>query len=111
MAESTPRPERPDSRSVPPALAAVVCSDVVAAAPPEDQARLLEEALGIVRAHAASMRRCIEKLQILDALKHASMMLAELRTSSLGPKHYYELCTHTLLCCGYFLTVCRHDCV
>lgn len=39
------------------------------------------------------MRRCIDKLQILDSLKHASMMLAELRSSSLGPKHYYELCT------------------
>jgi len=63
------------------------------AAPPEDQARLLEEALSIVRAHAASMKRCIDKLQILDSLKHASMMLAELRSSSLGPKHYYELCT------------------
>jgi hypothetical protein len=62
------------------------------AAPPEDQARLLEEALAIVRAHATSMKRCIDKLQILDSLKHASMMLAELRSSSLGPKHYYELC-------------------
>ena len=66
------------------------------AAPPEDQARLLEEALGIVRAHATSMKRCIDRLQILDSLKHASMMLAELRSSSLGPKHYYELCTYIL---------------
>jgi vacuolar protein sorting-associated protein 35 len=64
------------------------------AAPPEEQARLLEEALGVVRAHAASMRRCIDKLQILDSLKHASMMLGELRSSALGPKHYYELCTY-----------------
>jgi hypothetical protein len=71
---------------------------VLIAAPPEDQARLLEEALGIVRAHATSMRRCIDKLQILDALKHASMMLAELRSSSLGPKHYYELCTTAAPC-------------
>ena len=63
------------------------------AAPIEDQTRLLEEALTVVRGHATSMRRCIDKLQILDALKHASMMLAELRTSSLGPKYYYELCT------------------
>lgn len=39
------------------------------------------------------MKRCIDKLQILDSLKHASMMLAELRSSSLGPKHYYELCS------------------
>jgi Vacuolar protein sorting-associated protein 35 len=51
------------------------------------------------------MRRCIEKLQILDALKHASMMLAELRTSSLGPKHYYELCTLPRSTCGDILTL------
>lgn len=29
----------------------------------------------------------------MDALKSASTMLAELRTSSLTPKQYYELCT------------------
>ena len=29
----------------------------------------------------------------MDALKGASTMLAELRTSSLSPKQYYELCT------------------
>jgi vacuolar protein sorting-associated protein 35 len=69
---------------------------VCQAAPPEDQARLLEEALAIVRAHATSMKRCIDRLQILDSLKHASMMLAELRSSSLGPKHYYELCIFPL---------------
>lgn len=28
----------------------------------------------------------------MDALKSASTMLAELRTSSLSPKQYYELC-------------------
>lgn len=28
----------------------------------------------------------------MDALKSASVMLAELRTSSLSPKQYYELC-------------------
>lgn len=28
----------------------------------------------------------------MDALKAASTMLAELRTSSLSPKQYYELC-------------------
>jgi vacuolar protein sorting-associated protein 35 len=31
--------------------------------------------------------------QLMDALKSASLMLAELRTSSLSPKQYYELCT------------------
>ena len=29
----------------------------------------------------------------MDALKSASLMLAELRTSSLSPKQYYELCS------------------
>ena len=28
----------------------------------------------------------------MDALKHASTMLGELRTSLLSPKSYYELC-------------------
>jgi len=28
----------------------------------------------------------------MDALKAASTMLGELRTSSLSPKNYYELC-------------------
>ena len=30
--------------------------------------------------------------EIMNALKAASTMLAELRTSSLSPKQYYELC-------------------
>ena len=30
--------------------------------------------------------------QLMDALKSASLMLSELRTSSLSPKQYYELC-------------------
>ena len=29
----------------------------------------------------------------MDGLKSASAMLGELRTSSLSPKQYYELCT------------------
>jgi hypothetical protein len=85
---------------------------VFPAAPPEDQARLLEEALAIVRAHGVSMKRCIDKLQILDSLKHASMMLAELRSSSLGPKHYYELCSpplpHTSLLLLADVVWCRY---
>ena len=32
----------------------------------------------------------------MDALKSASTMLAELRTSSLSPKQYYELCAYRL---------------
>ncbi|PCH33169.1 vacuolar protein sorting-associated protein 35 [Wolfiporia cocos MD-104 SS10] len=37
------------------------------------------------------MKRHLELDQLMDALKSASLMLAELRTSSLSPKQYYEL--------------------
>lgn len=33
-----------------------------------------------------------DKSKLMDALKHASNMLGELRTSMLSPKSYYELC-------------------
>jgi len=32
----------------------------------------------------------------MDALKHCSNMLSELRTGMLSPKYYYELCTHAV---------------
>ncbi len=37
------------------------------------------------------MKRCLDGGKLMDALKHASNMIAELRTSLLSPKHYYEL--------------------
>ncbi|KAI1077145.1 vacuolar protein sorting-associated protein 35 [Whalleya microplaca] len=61
-------------------------------APPEDQARLLEDALIAVRQQTALMRKCLETPgKLMDALKCCSTLVAELRTSSLGPKQYYEL--------------------
>lgn len=92
-------------------------------APPEDQARLLEDALVAVRQQTALMRKCLETPgKLMDALKcwyvgchephlalcyvtklysrHptnsiylscSSTLVSELRTSSLGPKQYYEL--------------------
>jgi vacuolar protein sorting-associated protein 35 len=60
--------------------------------PVEDQARLLEDALGVVRQQAILMRRCLETPgKLMDALKCSSTLVSELRTSSLGPKQYYEL--------------------
>lgn len=58
----------------------------------EEQEKLLDEALGIVKVQAFQMKRCLDKSKLMDALKHASAMLAELRTSLLSPKSYYELC-------------------
>lgn len=60
--------------------------------PVEEQEKLLDEALGIVKVQAFQMKRCLDKSKLMDALKHASAMLAELRTSLLSPKSYYELC-------------------
>ncbi|KAK3899768.1 vacuolar protein sorting-associated protein 35 [Staphylotrichum tortipilum] len=61
-------------------------------APPEDQARLLEDALVAVRQQTALMRKCLDTSgKLMDALKCCSTLVSELRTSSLGPKQYYEL--------------------
>lgn len=59
--------------------------------PVEEQEKFLEEALGVVRAQAFQMKRSLDKSKQMDGLKHASSMLAELRTSLLSPKSYYEL--------------------
>ncbi|KAI4166250.1 MAG: hypothetical protein LQ342_000136 [Letrouitia transgressa] len=64
------------------------------ASPPaiEDQARLLEDALTTVRQQSHHMRKCLETPgKLMDALKCSSTLVSELRTSSLGPKQYYEL--------------------
>ncbi|KAH8895791.1 vacuolar protein sorting-associated protein 35 [Thozetella sp. PMI_491] len=59
---------------------------------PEDQARLLEDALIAVRQQTTLMRKCLDTSgKLMDALKCCSTLVSELRTSSLGPKQYYEL--------------------
>ena len=57
----------------------------------DEQEKLLDEALGIVKVQAFQMKRCLDKVKLMDGLKHASTMLSELRTSLLSPKSYYEL--------------------
>jgi vacuolar protein sorting-associated protein 35 len=76
-----------------------------------EEAKLLSEALSTVKLQVQQMKRHLVCLQLpsrlgpstrlttwqeldllMDALKSASLMLAELRTSSLSPKQYYELC-------------------
>lgn len=61
------------------------------ASPQEDQDKLLDEALSVVKVQAFQMKRCLDKSKLMEALKHASNMLGELRTSLLSPKSYYEL--------------------
>ncbi|KAI4132730.1 MAG: hypothetical protein LQ338_000560 [Usnochroma carphineum] len=58
----------------------------------EDQTRLLDEARNVVAQQAHQMRKCLETPgKLMDALKCSSTLVSELRTSSLGPKQYYEL--------------------
>ncbi|KAL7424760.1 retromer complex subunit Vps35 [Cryptotrichosporon argae] len=55
----------------------------------EDKA--LTDALATVKVQTVQLKRCLESDEIMEALKAASTMLSELRTSSLSPKQYYEL--------------------
>ncbi|XP_074645707.1 vacuolar protein sorting-associated protein 35-like [Tubulanus polymorphus] len=59
--------------------------------PQEEQEKLLDEALNVVKVQSFQMKRCLDKSKLMDGLKHASNMLSELRTSMLSPKSYYEL--------------------
>eukprot|EP00040_Diaphanoeca_grandis_P038957 m.257797 g.257797 ORF g.257797 m.257797 type:complete len:803 (-) comp35728_c0_seq1:446-2854(-) len=59
--------------------------------PPEDQEKLLEEAMVQVKMQSFQMKRALDNDRLMEGLKHASNMLCELRTSMLSPKSYYEL--------------------
>uniref|UniRef100_A0A0N4ZA51 Vacuolar protein sorting-associated protein 35 n=1 Tax=Parastrongyloides trichosuri TaxID=131310 RepID=A0A0N4ZA51_PARTI len=56
-----------------------------------DQDRLLEESLKLVENEAQLMNQSLKNNELMEGLKHASIMLGELRTSALSPKNYYKL--------------------
>lgn len=60
---------------------------------PEEQERVLDECTATVREQGFHLRRALDKESTRDALKAASAMVGELRTSQLGPKNYYDLYT------------------
>lgn len=47
----------------------------------------------------------------MDALKHASNMLGELRTSMLSPKSYYELCILYMCRLDIYVSSKQADCI
>ena len=49
------------------------------------------EALSVVRTQTAQLQAALDQHRLMDALKHTSTLLAELRTGALSPKAYYEL--------------------
>lgn len=57
----------------------------------EEQERLLDNAIQMVKNESFQMKRELDKNHLMDGLKHASTMLKELRTSEMSPKSYYEL--------------------
>lgn len=57
----------------------------------DEQERALNESLNTVKVQEAQMQRCLDTDSLMEALKSASTMLSELRTSSLSPKNYYRL--------------------
>ncbi|KAF8439372.1 vacuolar protein sorting-associated protein 35 [Boletus edulis BED1] len=59
--------------------------------PVVEEGKLLSESIATVKIQVGQMKRHLDSDEIMDALKSASLMLAELRTSSLSPKQYYEL--------------------
>uniref|UniRef100_A0A0G4IAI5 Vacuolar protein sorting-associated protein 35 n=1 Tax=Chromera velia CCMP2878 TaxID=1169474 RepID=A0A0G4IAI5_9ALVE len=60
----------------------------------QEQERLLEEAIAVVKEQAFFMKKAIDNDNLRDSLKHGSNMICELRTSLLSPKNYYELYMH-----------------
>lgn len=57
-----------------------------------EETSLLQTSLNVINRETQQMKRCLEtRGKLMDALKHASNFLSELRTSYLSPKQYYEL--------------------
>ncbi|XP_055627819.1 vacuolar protein sorting-associated protein 35 isoform X2 [Toxorhynchites rutilus septentrionalis] len=57
----------------------------------DEQDKLLSDAITVVRSQAFQMKRFLDKGRLMEAMRCASTMLGELRTSLLSPKSYYEL--------------------
>jgi len=52
---------------------------------------LLEDAKKAAKEQAYFMRRALDNADLRSGLKHASLMLTELKTSLLSPRNYYIL--------------------
>lgn len=74
----------------------------------DDQEKLLAEATSAARKQAFQMNHFLDKDRMLDALKCASAMLSELRTSMLSPKSYYELCKLLIECIRFLDLIYLH---
>jgi vacuolar protein sorting-associated protein 35 len=57
----------------------------------QDELKVLADAKNVVNTQAFHMKRALDGNKLMEALKHASLMLGELRTSLLSPRNYYAL--------------------
>lgn len=57
----------------------------------DDQEKLLEDTKKAAKEQAYFMRRALDNADLRSGLKHASLMLTELKTSALSPRNYYIL--------------------
>jgi vacuolar protein sorting-associated protein 35 len=57
----------------------------------EDQDKILEDAISVVKNEAFQMQRALDSADMREALKHASSMISEMKTSTMSPKTYYQL--------------------
>lgn len=62
--------------------------------PDQQQRVLLEDSKKAASHEAFYMKRCLDSDKLMDALKHASNMVGQLRTGLLSPKNYYDLYMH-----------------
>ena len=69
------------------------------------QERYLEDHIQVVQAQAFLMKKSLDSNNLRDALKYSSTMLAELKTSKLSPRNYFNLCKLAKI----QLNGCRYD--
>eukprot|EP01132_Coremiostelium_polycephalum_P005687 gene5687-7077_t len=66
-------------------------TEVITLSPEQEQAKFLEEAKNNVLIQGHHMKISLDNGKLMDALKYASNIINELRTSLLSPKTYYAL--------------------
>lgn len=70
-----------------------------------DQELYLEQHIEIVRQQSFHMKKSLDQGNLREALKFSSTMLAEMKTSKLTPRNYFNLCKLAKI----QLNGCRYD--
>lgn len=60
----------------------------------EEHEKYFKDAEDNIKKHAFYMQRALDEENLHEALRHASTMINELRTSKLFPQPYYEIYMH-----------------